>query len=146
MELQKIDVVDLQPLERLVELAGGGLLGAAVDLGHQEGLLAVAVLEGLAHPLLALAVVVIPGVVEEIEAAVERRADDLKALLLGDPPDVSAADADEGDLLPRAPEGAVRHPLPHLGGPGESAGAHGHRGSGRQLQELTPGNSLGWFP
>ena len=65
---------------RLVDLLGGGLFGAAVDLGHQEDLLAVAVAQGLAHADFADAVVIVPAVVHEGDAAVDGGADDLDAL------------------------------------------------------------------
>ena len=42
--LQQVDVVRLEPLQGFIDLAGGGFLGAAIDLGHQERLLPVAAL------------------------------------------------------------------------------------------------------
>ena len=48
------------------------LLGAAVDLGHQKDLVAVVVLRQCpAHQFFAAAVVVVPTVVHEIDAAVD---------------------------------------------------------------------------
>ena len=75
-------MIGLQPLERLLNLPGGGLFGPAVDLGHEEDLLAVAVAQGLAHADFAVAVVVVPAVVQKVDAAVDRGADDADALLL----------------------------------------------------------------
>ena len=72
----------LSRLQRLVELPGCLLLRAAVDLGHQEHLVPIAVLEGLAHPDLALAVVVVPGVVQEVDPAIDRGVDDVDRQLL----------------------------------------------------------------
>ena len=110
MELQQVDHVGLQAREGLVELLGGGLLGAAVDLGHQEDLLAVAVLEGLAHADFAAAVVVVPAVVHEGDAGVDGGADDLDALLLVLlPADVVAAQADHATPPPPCAQLAVEH-------------------------------------
>ena len=59
--LHEIDAIGLQPAQRLVELPRRLRFDAAVDLGHEEDLLAVAVPERLAHPDLALALVVVPA-------------------------------------------------------------------------------------
>src|SRR5713226_9150621 len=75
VELQEVDDVRLEPSERLLDLPGGRRPRLPVDLGHQEGSLPVAVPEGLPHSDLAPPVVVVPGVVEEIEARVDRGAD-----------------------------------------------------------------------
>src|SRR5207253_6348144 len=80
--LQEIDDVRLESLERLLDLPGGRGPRLAVDLGHQERSLAVAVPKGFPHADLASPIVVVPGVVEEIDARVNRRPDDAKALRL----------------------------------------------------------------
>ena len=102
--LHQVHLVRLQPLQRFVDLLRGGGLGAAVELGHQEHLLAVTVAQSLAHPDLALAVHVIPAVVHERDAAVDGRTDQPHRLLLvlGNA-DVVAAHADGGDPLPVRP-------------------------------------------
>ena len=82
VELQQIDGVGLQAAQRLVDLAGGAFAGAGVELGHQESFLAVSVAQGLAHADFAGAVVVVPAVVEEVDAFVERGANDANAFLL----------------------------------------------------------------
>ena len=103
---KQVDHVGLQALEGLVDLLGGRLLGAAVDLGHEEDLLAVAVAQGLAHADLAAAVVVVPAVVHEVDAGVDGGADDLDALLLVLlPADVVAAQADDDTSSPVRPSG-----------------------------------------
>jgi len=43
----KIEMIGLQPLERLVDLPCGGILVAAVDFRHQKDLVAVSVAEAL---------------------------------------------------------------------------------------------------
>ena len=47
MHLQQIEVVGLEPLQRLVDLPGSRRAVAAVDLRHQEGLAPVAVASAL---------------------------------------------------------------------------------------------------
>src|SRR5439155_10275254 len=106
VELQQIDDVRLESLERLLDLPGGRGPRLAVDLGHQESSLAVAVPKGFPHPDLALSIVVVPGVVEEIDACVDRGSDDAKALRLREVrrAEVEPAEADRGHPLARAAE------------------------------------------
>src|SRR5216684_8074391 len=93
--LNQVDAVGLQTLQRFVELPRGFGFRAAVDLRHQERLPPVAVAKRLAHADLAGAFVVVPAVVEEVDAAVDRAADDSKAEVFGDgfQTDVPAAEA-----------------------------------------------------
>src|SRR6201999_2969459 len=99
VELDQIDGVSAQTAHRLLELAVELLLGAAVHLGHQEDLVAIAVAQGLAHADLAGALVVVPAVVHEGDAAIDGLADEgdagrgVERLLA----DVVAAQADGGD-------------------------------------------------
>ena len=109
--------------------SAAAFFGPAVDLGHQEDLLAVAVAERLAHADFAAAAVVVPAVVHEGDAVVDGGADDLDAfLLLLLSADVVAAQADHGRLLPRcAPAGdrasrRVSSPL-DFSSPAESPGS-----------------------
>ncbi len=127
MVLDEVEVVGAEALEGGVDLLGGAFGIAGVDLGHEEGLVAVAVAEGHAHALFADAVVVVPGVVEEVDAGVEGGADDLDADGLGDVvlADVGAADADDGDEgVTMTAEGAAGN----AAGPG---GEGGEAGPGR---------------
>ncbi len=50
MELQQVEMIGLQTLEGLVDLLGGRFARVAVDFGHQENPLAIAVAQRLAHP------------------------------------------------------------------------------------------------
>ena len=72
VDLPHVEMIGLQAAQRLLQLLHGHIFAAAVraDLGHQDGAVALA-LQRLAQPLLALAVVVIPGVVEEVDAGVD---------------------------------------------------------------------------
>ena len=101
--LHEVDAVGLQPLQRLIELPRRFLVRSPVDLRHQEDLLPVAVAERLAHARLARAVVVVPAVVEEVDAAVHGRADDPDGQLRVDvfESEMPASDADCGDSFPR---------------------------------------------
>ena len=101
VDLPQVEMVGLQTLERLVELAHGYRLVAAVraHLGHEEDPVAPA-FESLAHPVFTLAVVVFPGIIEEIHARVDRLVDDGDGFLQGrGTAQAVAADADDGKRL-----------------------------------------------
>src|SRR6185437_4232660 len=139
MELEQVEMVGLQPAQGYVELLRGRLLVAAVNLGHQEGFLAVAIAEGFAHANFALAAVVVPTVVEEIDSAIEGGADDADTLLLfGLPADVPTAQADGGDLLAGAAEGTTRYFASGFGGPCGAGRAGYANGAGDGRSERAP--------
>ena len=104
-------MIRLQPLERLIDLFGCFLPGAAVELGHEEHLRAISIPQGFAHANLALPAVVIPGVVEEIDATVDGRPYQADAFSFVDVwlSDMKTAHSDRGDALAGAPQHAVRH-------------------------------------
>src|SRR5262249_33274976 len=104
---------------RLVDLPDRAVARAAIDLRHQEDLRAIAVAQRLAHAQLAAAVVVVPAVVHEGDAVIDRMPDDADALgLIGRPTDVVAAETDERDLLARRAERPIQHVAPLDGGRG----------------------------
>ena len=73
VDLQQVDVVGLEPLQRLVDLLRRPSSRSRPSIFViRKALLPVAVAQRLAHADLALAVVVVPAVVEEVDAAVER--------------------------------------------------------------------------
>ena len=72
--------------QALIDLIGGGLPGATVDLRHQKHPLAIAVAQRVTHPDLALAVVVVPAVVHEAHAVVDGGADERYRLIAISPP------------------------------------------------------------
>ena len=114
---------------------------AAVDLGHEEDLVAIAAGERLAHADFAGAVVVVPAIVEEGDAAVDGLADELDRVLLGRRrlADVVAAEADGGDALAGAPELAIDHAIVRRGGFGAHRCAEklpGCEGSGGDASRL----------
>ena len=120
MELHEVDDAGAEPVQRLIDLQRGGFGVAAVDLGHEEDALPVAILESLAHADLAGPGVVIPAVVEEGDAAVDGGADEADALLgIGLLADVEAAEADGGDAF----AGAAELAIDHVGGFGAAGGS-----------------------
>jgi hypothetical protein len=143
--LHEIDVGDLEALERFVDLAGGDGFAAAVDFCHEEGFVTVAIEQGLTHADFALAAVIVPGVIEKVDAAIEGGADDLDALgfeELG--ADVIAAEPDAGDALAGGTESAVGDAA--VRGVGSACGgaeAGGERGGGGRFEEGAAGEGEG---
>ena len=110
MVLEEVDAVGLEALEGFVDLFCGVGAGAAVDLGHEEDFGAVAIAQGLAHADFGAAVMVIPAVVHEGDAAIYGGADDFDSFgLVFRLADVESAEADGGNLLAGAAEGADEH-------------------------------------
>ena len=73
MEHPQVKMIGLQPLERLVELRLRNVLVPAIHLGHQEDLVAVSALgQCFPHADLAVAFIVVPGVIHERDAAIDR--------------------------------------------------------------------------
>src|SRR6202011_42655 len=81
VKLEQVDPVSLEPAQRFVDLISSGSFGAPIDLGHQKRLLAVTVAQRVAHADFTLAAVVVPAVIEKIDALVEARANDANAFL-----------------------------------------------------------------
>ena len=110
--LQQIYMIHLQALQRRLDLAHGRIAGAPVDLGHDEGAVPVAVFERLAEPDLALAAIIVPRVVAEVDAGIDSGAHKAHGLIgrssarFGK---VEAADADDGQLRARFTEHAIFH-------------------------------------
>src|SRR5438094_2638358 len=148
VELQEVDDVRLEPPERLLDLPGGRRPRLPVDFGHQEGSFAVAVPEGLSHSDLTPALIVVPGVVEEVDARVDRGADDADAPRLREVrlSKVEPAEADRGDPLACAAEAAHRdHGLGLARAYGGSDGSC--RRSRYLAHSLTPSTDVPWtFP
>ncbi len=110
--LQQVQVIHLQPFQRLVDLARGRFLGATVNLGHHESLLPVAaLLQRLAHTYLAPALVVVPRVVEEVDAPVQRFMDQLDGVVFADRglTKVRPAQPDRRHFHPGLSQGTEKH-------------------------------------
>jgi len=71
-------MVGLQAFQGFVDLRGREVFSTAIDLSHQKNLLTITVAQSLAHFgfTLAVSVVVVPGVVHEVDAAIYRGAND----------------------------------------------------------------------
>ena len=80
MELEQIDLIRLQPSQGFIELCRSSGFVPAVDLGHQEGFLAIAIAQGFAHSNFALSTVVVPAVIEEVDPFIDSRANNANAL------------------------------------------------------------------
>ena len=114
VKLPEIDDVRSEARQALLELSHRPTRIPCAALGHQERLLPIAVAQRLSHPSLALALVVLPGVVQEAHAVVERGADDGDPFRLLRDPDVESADAQNRDLVPGLAEGAIGDSVPPL--------------------------------
>ena len=112
MDLDQIEMTGLEPLQALIDLLPGDQPGVGVDLGHQEDLLAVAVAQCLAHQHLGVAARVVPAIVHEGDAIVDRGADDLNRLRALRPSDVRPADPDRAHALARSSQRPVFHRSP----------------------------------
>src|SRR5438552_12811020 len=122
VDLPEVEMIRSQPRQRVVELTHRDLPVAAVrtHLGHQEDLVAPA-LQRVPQPLLAPAVVVLPGVVEECQARVDRLVDEGdRVRQRGHGAEVIAAEPEDRDALARAAERPTRDR---------------RRGAGKALQE-----------
>ena len=75
MKLDQVDAISLKSPKRLVDLSGGGSFVASIDFRHQKCLFAITIAQSFSDPNLARAIVVIPTVVEEIDAAIQSRPD-----------------------------------------------------------------------
>ena len=99
VNLPEVEIIGPQPPQRLLELPHRDFRVAAVraDLRHQEDRVA-AIVDRATHPLFALAFVIFPGVVEKVDARVDRGVDDPHRLghrlRLSE---VISAEADDGD-------------------------------------------------
>ena len=122
MELDQVDHVGLEAAEGLFELLVVFDCGAAVHFGHEKDFLAVAVAQGLAHADLGNAIVIVPAVVHEGDAAIDAGVHELYALAgVGLLAEMVAAHADGGDAL----AGGAEFAIDHVGGFGALDGCAG---------------------
>src|SRR4051812_6072381 len=80
VELHEIDVVGLEALERFINLPGSRGFFTPVDLGHEKHFVAIAVAQPFPHAHFAAAVMIIPAIIHERDAAVDGRAEYSDAL------------------------------------------------------------------
>ena len=109
--LDEVEMIRAEAGHGFLDLAHGGLLGAPVDFGHLENLVAaVVLLVSLARAEFAGAQVVVPGVVHEGDAVVDGSVDEPDGLGLGARlAEMEAAHADQADHDARGAERAVDH-------------------------------------
>src|SRR5207302_5815638 len=107
--LDQIDAIGLQAAQRFIELPHRLLFRSTIYLGHQEHLVAVAVAQRLADADLAGSGVVVPRVVEEVDAAIDGAAHDAERQLLvhGRQAKMPAAESDRRYPFFRLAENAV---------------------------------------
>src|SRR5438876_374317 len=116
MELHQVDAIRLQPLQRFVDLPGGGLPRPAVDLRHEEDSLAIAVTQRPPHADFAGAAIIIPAVVHEGESPVDGAPDNRYTLCFVSLfADMIPAQADGRDFFSSPPQSALGHSLLSLG-------------------------------
>src|ERR1700730_1022796 len=113
MKLEQVDAVSLEPAQRLVYLISSSGFGAPVDLRHQKGFLAVTVAQRVAHADFTLAAVVVPAVVQKIDALIEAGADDANTFLgIRLIAKMIATEPDERNFLSAAAQGPIRNAVP----------------------------------
>src|SRR5436190_16286897 len=116
MELHQVDAIGLQASQGFIDLPGGGLLGPAIDLGHEEDFLPVAVAQSLPHTDFTGTAIIVPAVVHESDPAVDAPADNCDALrLVSLFADMISAQADGRDFFSSPPQSALGHFLLSLG-------------------------------
>jgi len=82
MVLHQVDVIRIEPLQGFIQLPYCSLFRTPVNFRHQEHPLAIAITQCLAHANLADTIVVVPRIVHEVDAAINRRANNASAQLL----------------------------------------------------------------
>src|SRR5688572_21974295 len=80
--LHEVDAVGCQAPKGLAELSRRLGLGSTIDLGHQKDSVPVPIAKRFAHARFTRALVVVPAVIQEIDAAVDGSANDADARLL----------------------------------------------------------------
>ena len=139
--LHQVDAIGLQALQRFLDLFGCQRTGPPVDFRHQKHFVAVSVAQCLAHSIFAVAVVIIPAVVHEVDAAIDGPANDADSLLLilGHA-DMKSSQANGGDLLARAAQHTVDH-LSRLRFRSQRLRAQGNSRAHDGLHEIASGDA-----
>src|ERR1022692_1300604 len=110
VKLNQVDVIRLQSPQRFIDLPGRGVLRPAIEFSHQEHFLSVPVTERKPHAPLAFPIVVIPAVVHEGDAAVDRTADDANPFVrVLRATDVMAAQPDRRHFFVGVSEASIDH-------------------------------------
>src|SRR5689334_472727 len=80
--LNEIDMIRLEALQRLIDLLRRCFFGTPIELRHEERFLPVTVPQSLTHAHFAFPVRIVPAVIKEGDAAVERGSYDTNRLIL----------------------------------------------------------------
>ncbi len=112
MVLNEVDAIGPQALQRRVDLVRGFGFAAAVHLGHQVDFVAIAALvERDAHPQLASPLVVVPAIVHERDAAIDRLVNEFHGRIVGQLrfSDVEPTHADGRNRLAGTTQRTIQH-------------------------------------
>src|SRR5579859_6873410 len=110
VNLNQIDNVGLETYEALIDLFRRGVGVVAIDFRHEKDALAITVAEGVPHLDLGLAERVVPAIIHERDAGVDRGSDDPERLgRTGCAHDVRSAESDCTYLL----TGLAQHSIFH---------------------------------
>src|SRR5205814_5548167 len=99
MKLHQVDAISLESLQGFIDLFGGGIFCAAIDLGHEENLVSVAIAQRFAHADFTAAIMIIPAIIEEGNSAIYRSVNDTDAFVLRRHANVVTAQADGRNLF-----------------------------------------------
>ena len=103
-------MIRLQSSQRFIDLAGRGVLRPAIEFRHQEHFLPIPITERQPHAPLAFPIVVIPAVVHEGDAAVDRTTNDANPFVrVLRATDVMAAQPDRRDFFVGVSETSIDH-------------------------------------
>src|SRR5579863_7427109 len=104
MKLDQVDAISLKSPQRFVDLSGRASFIPSIDFCHQKRLFAITIAQGLSDPNFARAIVVIPTVIEEIDAAIQSRPNNPDAFrfLYHRSTQVMAPESYDGNLNPSA--------------------------------------------
>src|SRR5208283_4689719 len=142
VKLEKINPVGLKAAQGFIDLASSGRFRASIDLGHEKGLLTIAVAQSVAHADFTLAAVVVPTVVEKIDSFIEARPDDANAFLwIHLFAEMIAAKPDERDSLSAAAQRSIRYAILGFRWQNLLVGLWQEKGRYRKSQESPPGNA-----
>src|SRR5262249_42260271 len=112
VKLHQVNVIRLKSSQRLINLLFCRFFASAVDLRHEESLLPITIQQCFTHADLALAIVVVPTVIEEVNTGVEGSTDNLNALFLVRlTPDVISAKSYGRNFFARSTKNSVRNSL-----------------------------------
>src|SRR5438128_2677365 len=111
MMLDQVDTVHLQTLERFIQLPGRLLLRTPIDFRHDKRLIPVAITKCRTHANLTGAIVVIPTVVEKVDALIYRRPNNTDGELFINvrKPEMPASNPNGRHLFPCAAKCSINH-------------------------------------